>query len=81
MGTSGRVRLRPQFKTLTMDQASIAKVAEAMISVLGASAVVEARRKAAEALDQGDQGAFRAWYLILDAARQRLKEQFEPRKL
>ena len=52
-----------------MDHASIAKVAEAMISVLGSSAVVEARQKAIEAVDRGDLGAFRAWHSIMQAAR------------
>jgi hypothetical protein len=52
-----------------MDHASIAKVAEAMISVLGSSATIEARRKATEALDRGDLGAFRAWHSIMRAAR------------
>ena len=52
-----------------MDQASITKVAEAMISVLGSSAILEARHQAAEALDRGDLGAFRAWHSILRAAR------------
>jgi hypothetical protein len=56
----------------SMDHASIAKVAEAMISVLGSSAVAEARQKAAEALDQGDLGAFHAWQSIMRAARSAL---------
>jgi hypothetical protein len=52
-----------------MDHASITKVAEAMVAVLGSSAPTEARKKAAEALDAGDEGAFRAWHLIMKAAR------------
>jgi hypothetical protein len=52
-----------------MDHASLTKVAEAMISVLGSSAIVEARQKAAEALDRGDLAAFRAWHSIMRAAR------------
>jgi len=46
-----------------LDHASITKVAEAMISVLGSSAVIEARQKAVKALDEGDLRAFRAWHL------------------
>lgn len=52
-----------------MDYAGITKVAEAMISVLGSSAIVEARRKAAEALDTGDLDGFRAWHAIMKIAR------------
>ena len=52
-----------------MDHASITKVAEAMVAVLGSSAATEARKKAAEALDAGDEGAFRVWHLIMKAAR------------
>ena len=55
-----------------MDHASIAKVAEAMIAFLGSSAVAEARKKAAEALDRGDLGDFQAWHAILWAVRGRL---------
>ena len=58
-----------------MDHASITKVAEAMISVLGSSAVLEARQKAVEALDRGDLGAFRAWHSILKAARDTLSSR------
>ena len=61
-----------------MDHASITKVAEAMISILGSSAIVEARRKAAEALDSGDLDAFRAWHSIMRAARSNLGKANRP---
>lgn len=52
-----------------MDHTSIHRVAEAMVAFLGSSAATEARRKCAEALDEGDVAAFRAWHLIMKAAR------------
>ena len=58
-----------------MDHSGIMKVAEAMISVLGSSAALEARRKASEALDQGDMGAFRAWHQIFRVARTILRNR------
>jgi hypothetical protein len=51
------------------------KVAEAMISVQGDLAPVEARRKAAEALEQGDIAGFRAWCLVLRATRLALRDR------
>ena len=52
-----------------MDHGSLQRVAEAMVSVLGSSAFLEARSKAIEALDRGDMGAFKAWHRIMGAVR------------
>ena len=52
-----------------MDPASISKVADAMVAFLGSSAVIEARKKAGEALDVGDVNAFRAWHTVLKTVR------------
>jgi hypothetical protein len=45
------------------------RVAQRMISQFGSSAVLEARRRAAEALDRGDLSGFRGWHAILKAVR------------
>ena len=58
-----------------MDHASVNKVAESMIAFLGSAAATEARQRAAEALDRGDENAFRVWHLIMKAARSRLQQQ------
>lgn len=52
-----------------MDYDGICKVAQAMISVFQATTTIEIRNRAAEALDSGDETAFRAWCAILDAVR------------
>jgi hypothetical protein len=52
-----------------MDHSAIIKVAEAMISVFQATAMLEVRKRAAEALDSGDEGAFKAWCAIQKAIR------------
>jgi hypothetical protein len=52
-----------------MDDRDIGKVAQAMISVFHATTTVEIKKRAAEALDNGDEAAFRAWCAILDSVR------------
>jgi hypothetical protein len=52
-----------------MDHQSIVKVAEIMISVFQANTMLEVRKRAAEALDSGDEPAFRGWCAIQDAVR------------
>jgi hypothetical protein len=58
-----------------MDHASITRVAEAMISFLGSSAMIEARTRACEALDRGDMAAFKAWRSIMQSVRSTLPKR------
>ena len=52
-----------------MDDHDIYKVAQAMISVFHATTMAEIRTRAIEALDNGDEDAFRAWCAILCSVR------------
>lgn len=51
-----------------IDQA-ICKVARAMISVFQSTTTLEIRKRALEAINSGDEAAYRAWCAILESAR------------
>jgi hypothetical protein len=52
-----------------MGHLGVLKVAQAMVWVFQASAIIEVRQRATEALDSGDETAFRAWCAIQRAVR------------
>jgi hypothetical protein len=56
-----------------MDHSGITRVAEAMVAFLGSRAISEARQKASEALDRGQEDEFRAWHRIMKAAQSVLR--------
>lgn len=57
-----------------MDRDAIMLVARTMLSLYGGQAVIELRRRAATALDAGDDEGFAAWQAILQAVRSAIED-------